>query len=496
MADLTWDPVLEGRTGPRYRAIADALGADIASGQLAPGTRLPTQRRLAERLGVTVGTITRAYTEAERRGLVDATVGRGTFVRAGVASLETPSASASRVEAVCFPALSPGSRPHVAQARMPAEADDFQAAGPDMTDLSANFPVGSYLAEALDPALEALRGEPSRLNEAAAYQAAVGHAAHREAGAVWLADLGLPTTADSLVLSNGCQGGLSITVNALTHPGDTILVESLAWPGIHTLARQRGLRIVPVPMDGEGVEPEALREIAKRHQARLLACMPTLQNPTNRVMSETRRRAILNVASDLGMTVLEDDIYGFLAAAPTPPLAALAPEHAVYATSLSKCVAPGLRIGYVKAPHTLIPHLAGAQRAASIMAGSLCGEMAAHLIHSGQAASAAAHQREAARHRQALAASILPSSNTLGHDSSFHLWLQLPDGWSSAAFVRAAWMRGVAVTPGDAFTPDGADPSGVRICLCAVSEIETLRAALTTLSGLLRETPLAAIPTV
>jgi len=490
MADLTWQPELADRRGARYRAIADALGEDIQAGRLPPGTRLPTHRALAEALGVTVGTITRAYTEAERRGLVDATVGRGTFVRG--TSAEIGANADQQSEAICFPALSPASRGAPAAAVPGGRAG--RAAG-DLIDLSANYPVGTYHADALMPAMAAL-GDADRLNAVSGYQAAVGHPDHRAAGAAWLARFGLAAESGDIVVTNGCQGGLSVTLGGLTSPGDTILVETLAWPGIHAVAQQRGLRVVSLPMDDEGIEPEALREAAGRHQARAAVCMPTLQNPTNRSMSEARRRAVLDAAADAGVMMVEDDIYGFLPDTPVAPLAELGPDHAVYVTSLSKCVAPGLRVGYVKAPRQLVPRIAAAQRAASVMAGPLAAEIAMHAIHHGHAARAAEQQRREAVARQRLARQCLPDATLLTHPASFHAWIGLSEGWSSAAFVRAAWANGVGVTPGDAFTADGRDPRGVRICLCAVADMGHLATALRRLADLLAERPMAAMPPV
>jgi DNA-binding transcriptional MocR family regulator len=495
MTGLTWQPELTGRSGARYRAIADALGEDIQAGRLSPGTRLPTHRALADALGVTVGTVTRAYTEAERRGLVDATVGRGTFVRG--TSAEIGANADQQSEAICFPALSPASRPEAVGVNV-AFGTSLPRLAPSASpeiDLSANYPVGTYHADALAPAM-AMIGDADRLNAVTGYQAAVGHPDHRAAGAAWLARFGLNAESQDIVVTSGCQGGLNVTLGGLTSTGDTILVETLAWPGIHAVAQQRGLRVVSLPMDDDGIEPDALREAARRHQARAAVCMPTLQNPTNRNMSETRRRALLDAAADAGVTMVEDDIYGFLPETSAKPLAELAPEHAVYVTSLSKCLAPGLRIGYVKAPRPLVPRIAAAQRAASVMAGPLAAEIAMHAIQEGHAARAAGQQRAEARARQRLAARLLPPETLLTHPASFHAWIALPEGWSSAAFVRAAWANGVGVTPGDAFTADGRDPRGVRICLCAVADMGRLETALGRLADLLAEQPMAAMPPV
>jgi len=502
-----WRPdpsVVQGR--PRYRAIAEALATDIAEGRLVPGTRLPTHRDLAEALGVTVGTVTRAYAEAERRGLIAATVGRGTFVTPGSAPLASPvpDRTADGTGAAGGKAGETGRgrggldfafAPDSGAAPAALTDQDPGARAESLLDLSANYPVASLLGPALAPALSAL-SDPVTLAAAGAYQAAPGAPDHRAAGAAWLARVGLSVAAEDVVVTAGCQHGLAVSLGALLSPGAPLLVESLAWPGLVALARQQGYRLMPVAMDAEGLVPEALAEAAQRHGARVAYCMPTLHNPTATTMPRARREALLEVAAAQGLTLVEDDIYGFLRPEAPPPLAALDPQRAVYVTSLSKSVAPGLRIGYVTAPRRLIPAIAAAVRATSIMASPLTAELATRLIADGHAASAAEHQRAAARDRQRLVHAHLPARGLATAPESFHLWLNLPRGWSGGAFARAALAQGVGVTPGDAFTADGHDPGGVRLCLCAVADPARLERALKILGGLLAENPARSLPVV
>lgn len=247
---------------------------------------------------------------------------------------------------------------------------------------------------------------------------------------------------------------------------------------------------------GEGLRPDALEAAIRRHGARLLYCMPTLHNPTNVTMPEARRRDIMAVAAAEGLTAIEDDIYGFLAEDAPPPLAAFDPKHAVYITSLSKCVAPGLRIGYMKAPRAQIPRLSAAMRALTMMSSSLSAEIASRLILSGHADTAAQHQREAARRRQALAAEALRGLPIQSAPTSFHLWLPLQPPWDTARFVREALAQSVVVTPGDAFQVDPNTPHGVRLCLCAVAEEADLKTALDRLAVLLTRHPQTSLPVV
>lgn len=478
-----WTPNLSHRRGALYRAIADALADDVAAGRLTTGTRLPTHRALADAIGVTVGTVTRAYAEAERRGLVDATVGRGTFVAPQV---DTGLDSGTQ-DGTCFPSMSP--------ARWHAQATTVDRKPDGQIELSVNYPVTSFLPHALGPGIEGL-ADPARLIEVAGYQPSNGRADHRAAGARWMAQFGLETGAEDVVVVHGTQGGLTVALTTLARPGDTVLVEQLTWPGMQSLAQVNGLKLAPVTMDAEGLVPEALRDTARRTGARLVYCMPTLHNPTNITLSESRRRALLQVAREEDLLLIEDDIYGFLADEVLPPLATLDPERAIYVTSLSKSVSPGLRIGFLKGPSRLIPRFTATMRATTLMVSSISAEIAARLIESGHAWAAAQAQKQESTTRQTLVRNHLADQQLLTAPTSFHLLLQLPEQWSTAAYATEALQRNVSVTPGTAFTVDGTDPHSVRLCLSAVTERATLEHGLEILGRLVRERPEARMPVV
>ena len=297
-----WLPNLEGRKGPVYRAIADAIDADVESGALRAGTRLPPHRDLADHLGVTVTTVTRAYTEAARRGLTSGHVGRGTFIRG----------------------------------REAEEADN------GLLDLSINVLMPDKEVASLEVHLMRRRVLP--WTQLLGYAPKRGHLRHRQAMAAWLTYLGLPADPDHVVLTAGAQHGLATTLSALVKPGDTVLVEDLTYSGFRLLSQQMHFKLKGVAMDAEGLKPEALEAACRTSHATVLYCMPRLQNPTSAVMSEKRRRQIAAVAEKCRLTVIEDDTYGFLSPERWP-LARLIPHRTVFVTSLSKSLFPGMRLG-------------------------------------------------------------------------------------------------------------------------------------------------------
>jgi DNA-binding transcriptional MocR family regulator len=446
-----WVPELGSREGPLYLAIADALAQDSAKGRLRAGTRLPTHRDLAERLGVTVGTVSRAYAEAARRGLVSGEVGRGTFARGAPSE--------------------PGPRP--------AEP----AGEPVPIDLSRNHP----------PRLDETRGGMlSRTFAALARREDVGGLLdyvpdgglreHREAGAAWISLSGVKAAPENVLVTNGSQHGMTAIFGAVARPGDVVLTEALTYPGMKALAALLHLRLVGLPMDEHGLRPDGFAAACRGAAVRALYTIPTIHNPTTTVMPETRRREIAKVARDNGVLIVEDDVHGLLPDAAPPPIASFAPESACYLMGTAKSLAPGLRIGYLLAPPALVPRLAAGVRATTWMATPLMAEIAAGWIADGTARQILKRRRDEARARQRLAAAAFQRFRADAHPSAYHVWLQLPEPWRSETFADQARRRGVAVTPAQAFVVGRATaPHAVRVCLGAARDRVELERGLQTL---------------
>lgn len=449
---------LAGVTGPRYRAIADRLARDIARGRLAPGARLPTHRALATQLGVTVGTVTRAYREVERLGLVTGEVGRGTFVR---------------------------EPPHAATLP-PAEGERA-----DLIDLSRNVPDPRPAAKPMRAALRELaaRGDLDALLD---YQPPAGAERHREAGAHWLAQAGLDADPAQVVVTAGVQHALAVALAALAQPGDAVLTASLTYPGLIALARMLRLRLYGVELDAHGLRPDALEAACTARAPRALYCMPNVQNPTTAVMPEGRRREIAAIARRHGVAVIEDDIWGFLPGRRAAPLASHAPESSYYATSLSKSAAPALRVGYLRVPPASLEPVAASLRSTVWMAPPLTAEIATMWIRDGTAARLVAAQRSEARARVSLARRVLAGLDVSAPPESFHVWLQLPEPWRAAEFCAQARVRGVAVLPAEAFAVGRAGaPHAARVCTGAARSRAELERGLRVLAELARAGPAA-----
>lgn len=448
-----WSPDLSQFRGPRYSAIADALAADVAAGRLKSGERLPTHRDLAWNLKVTVGTVTRAYAEAERRGLIAGEVGRGTYVR-------------DQTNDVVL--------------RSPAPARD------GFVDLSRNYPpVDRDDRTIADTIVEVARSD---ITDLLGYTQMLGLPTHRDAGARWVRDSGVDCQGDHVAVTGSAQQGLMASFAAVARPGDTIVTEQLTFYGVKATAGLMGYRLQGVAIDAHGLVPEALDLACRQHAPKALYCVPNLHNPTTAIMPEARRLEIAEICRRHGVPIIEDDSYGFLLDAPPPPIAALAPDVTIYVNGLSKPVAPGLRIGFLATRLRVLDRIETAMRASTWMATPVMAETAARLVNSGAARRIALWKRGEARARQALAARILDSAQVDRHASAYHLWLHLPEPWRREEFTETARRRGVGVAPADSFAVGrNAVPHAVRVCLSA--ERPALEAALKTLATLLQNEP-------
>lgn len=447
-----WTPSLAERAdSPLYLAIARAIEADILSGRLRPRDRLPPHRDLAERLGVAIGTVSRAYAEARNAGWISGEVGRGTRVldrRAGRFPSPTPE---------------PG----------------------DLVDLSLNVPIESPAPD-LAEALRTL-SEEQDVQSLLSYRGTRGSENDRVAGAAVLERHRLSVDPDRVVLCAGAQHGIGAALEAVSRPGDRVLAEELTYPALRPIAEARGLRVQPVGLDDQGIEPEALDIACRKTRPKALYVIPTLHNPTTASLSAERRAALVEVARRNDLIVIEDDVHRMLAPEAPRPIAHLAPERTIYLASLSKSFAPGLRVGYLAGPDTLRSRLADAVWRSLWMLSPLATALATHWVLRGEFDSVAAGKRREAAARQALAARVLPRARVRAARTSYHLWL-LTGNSSGEAFALRARERGVLVAPSTPFhLGSGPPPRAVRVSLSAARDRPTLLTALERLRDLLEE---------
>lgn len=420
-----WNPRLADGHGSPCDRLVGALAGDILEGRLKAGDRLPAHRDLSWRLGIGLGTVTKAYGILERRGLVRSVKGRGTFVAAARA------------------------RP-----------------GP-VIDLSRNVPPAAIGDALLARTLAAVarRIDADLYN---GYPPTAGHDEYRRQMAGWYKHLGMDADPARLLLTNGAQHALSVAMSVACGPGGTLVTEEETYPGAIGAARSGGVRLAGVAMDAEGMRPDDLDRVLsiRRDGPVAVYVTPTMQNPTTSSMGRARRGDIVAVCRAHGVPVIEDDVYTLRRDTDAPPLAALAPDQVLYVNSLSKTLNPALRIGGLVVPAALYARAEACLQATTVTVSPLVCTVMEQWLLDGTADAVMNAILSESRRRRDLVRSILGDAARCGVHDGYHVWLPLPGG-GAERLDMAARALGVQVTPPASTSVDGTGAAGVRLCVGA-----------------------------
>ena len=449
-----WTTAIRESSKPAYLAIVDVIADDIQAGKLVANQKLPTLRALAKSLDLNFTTVARGYAEAQQRGLIDARTGSGTFVSDSV-NISSRRQSATNIDMTM---------------NMPPEPQD------------------RALITRLREGIAALADEdPYALLR---YQEFGGHENDREMGAAWLAPYVPEINASRILVCPGIQDTLLALFTALARPGDSIACEAITYPGIKGLAAQLGISLVGLPIDDEGIDPDAFANLCATATPKALYCNPTLQNPTTATMTLKRREAIVEIARRYSVPIIEDDAYGFLPLRRPRTIAALAPELTFYVTGFSKFLGAGLRIAYLVLPNArYTARLSTTLRTTSVMASPFMVRLASRWIEDSTVDAAIVSVREESRARQQLATKILRNADYIGHPDAFHLWLKVPAPWNRMEFAMHLRTHGVGAVVSDTFRVTGNAPEAIRICLGGNSDRESCRQTLEIIEDAIEHLP-------
>ena len=452
-----WAVAIRGSSKPAYIAIAELIFDDIQSGKLAASQKLPTLRKLAKALNLNFTTVARGYAEAQRRGLIDARAGSGTFVRETVRS---------------------------GLVRRPAPTH--------VVDMTMNMPPEpqdrALLQGIRDGIIQLAQDDPYSLLR---YQEFGGTAEDREAGSRWMSRHVPGLTSARVLVCPGIQSTLLALCSVLAQrQHDTIACEAVTYPGLKGIAAQLGIRLVGLPADDEGVDPEAFGALCASDMPKALYLNPTYNNPTTAVMSQSRREAVMEIARRYSVPIIEDDPYGCLPVKRPAALAALAPELTFYLTGFAKCLGAGLRIGYVVTPNArYTARLSAAMRTSSVMAAPMMMHLASRWIDDGTTRAMTLAIREESRFRQQMAREVLRKATYISKPEAFHLWLMVPEPWSRIEFATHLRSHGVAVVVSDTFTVSGPAPEAVRVCLGGPADRNECRHTLEIIEDAIEQLP-------
>ncbi|MGF0710203.1 PLP-dependent aminotransferase family protein [Klebsiella pneumoniae] len=428
----------------RYKAVVDRYAQAIRSGQLPAGSRLPTHRTLTAGERISLATATRVYRELEEMGLVSGETGRGTFVR----DLSLP----------------------------PGHGVDQQVVAADVVDLNFNYPSLPEQGDALREALRqlAMAGD---IDSHLRYQPHAGRLAERDIIARHLTCQHFAPDAENVLIVNGAQHGLAVTVMGLLRPGDVVAVDALTYSGFKALAALYHLELAAIPCRPEGPDLQALHTLCQQRRVRAVYTMPTLHNPLGWVLNTGQRQALADLARQHDLLIIEDAAYARLVSHPPPPVVSYAPERTVYVTGFSKNIATGLRVGVVISPPRYRPEIERAIRATTWNTPTLISSLICAWIEDGTVARFETQKRQDARQRQQVAREVLCGLPVVSHPDSYFVWLPLGEESRADRLANALMERRISVSTAEPFCVSATIPQALRIALGSVP-FDSLRPAL------------------
>ncbi|HBR3375608.1 TPA: PLP-dependent aminotransferase family protein [Klebsiella pneumoniae] len=428
----------------RYKAVVDRYAQAIRSGQLPAGSRLPTHRTLAAGERISLATATRVYRELEEMGLVSGETGRGTFVR----DLSLP----------------------------PGHGVDQQVVAADVVDLNFNYPSLPEQGDALREALRqlAMAGD---IDSHLRYQPHAGRLAERDIIARHLTCQHFAPDAENVLIVNGAQHGLAVTVMGLLRPGDVVAVDALTYSGFKALAALYHLELAAIPCRPEGPDLQALHTLCQQRRVRAVYTMPTLHNPLGWVLNTGQRQALADLARQHDLLIIEDAAYARLVSHPPPPVVSYAPERTVYVTGFSKNIATGLRVGVVISPPRYRPEIERAIRATTWNTPTLISSLICAWIEDGTVTRFETQKRQDARQRQQVAREVLCGLPVVSHPDSYFVWLPLGEESRADRLANALMERRISVSTAEPFCVSATIPQALRIALGSVP-FDSLRPAL------------------
>lgn len=340
---------------PIYQQVVDYIERRIVYGELPPGSFLPSERKLAEQLQVNRSTITTAYNELRAMGIVESTTGKGTRVSThmwGVSPKFTPNWRGF-VEGGTFLPNLPLLRYIREQVQQNENIIDF-ANGELGCDL---FPHQQLQA--------ILREQP--LTQSLSYDHPQGYLPLRQTVATYMKEhLQIDATEQSIMITSGAQQALHLIVQCLLNPGDAVAFESPSHCYSLPLFQSAGIRIFPLPVDEHGINPDDVEELYRKHRIKMIFLNPNYQNPTGTLLHPKRRETLLSLCADLRIAIVEDDPSSLLTLEKKEQTCSTLKSidtngTVIYVHSLSKMIAPGLRIGWLVAPQSVVERLSDAR---------------------------------------------------------------------------------------------------------------------------------------
>jgi len=454
----------EGETSITQQ-LTDHIAALIDGGELEPGEKLPATRALAADAGINHLTAVRVYRRLAELGYVTAAVGRGTFVRRNVPAAPGAAAAAENDDWQ-LGMLAP---------RTLSYADEMLRDSLHAPNIAGSIPLASGFpdpelcpsAELAEIAAEIARDDPRAVTD---YLQVEGLAELRERLAELGREAGYAQTADEILVTSGARQAIDLVARAVLSPGDVAVVESPTFAGTLASLQASGARVLPLPVDGDGADIDALERILARHEVKLVALQASCQNPTGADLSPARRERLVELARTRGFFVLDDGVYATIRyeGAPRLRLRAAAPSHVIYVDSLSKTIGGGLRVGWIAASGPVMGRLVALKLDSDIHTAALPQHLGARYLRGDRHARLL--ERSIPVYRRRRDALLRALDRHLGQEASWtmptgghHVWVTFHAPIDERALYVEALRAGVSFLPGGAIQAEKSSRTSMRL---------------------------------
>jgi len=472
---------------PLYVQIRDQIRERIVSGALKVGERLDPSRELAKRLGVHRTTVGNAYAELEAEGLIEGTVGRGTFVSPLAGTVKPKPAPVRRTNDLFWDSFFAKEQYDDSLGRLMASA--FQ---PGVISFAVNHacdelsPV-DLVRRATDTVL---RREGSKLLQ---YGSSDGYPPLKRYLQGRLRRDGIPVELDEILITNGCQQSLDLLRRTLVSAGDAVACENPTYTGLWNVFESTGVQLIGIPVGADGIDLNFLTAVLDQNKVRMILIGPNFQNPTGQSMSLAARKRLLEIAIRWQVPVVEDDIYGALRyrGRELPPLKSMDTSGlAIYLNSFSKVGFPGLRVGWLVASRRVIDRVRWAKQRADLHTNLLGQAVLEELGRRGWLDKILRRTRKVYARKLAVTLHAIEryfplEARCLPPEGGMSVWVELPAGLDTAELLVKAQDRGVIFAPSRYFYFQEPRHNAFRLCFTPLTD-EQIEKGIAILGELLR----------
>ncbi|WP_332275311.1 PLP-dependent aminotransferase family protein [Bacillus velezensis] len=445
---MSWKPKKDSLSRPLYLSIAALLEFDIANGSLSPGTKLPPQRELADFLDINFTTITRAYKICEKKGLIYAVTGRGTFV--------SPNATRSTT--------------------ISKEAD--------FHDIDLAF--GASFEQTNGMIIETIQEVSSKsyLDKLLTYNDPTGMPHHKAAAIDWMKPIKIQATADQLAIVSGAQNALTIALSSLFEPGNRIATDFFTYANFIQLAKMFHIQLIPILGDESGMSALDLDKKCSKTNIHGIFLMPSCCNPTTHMITDKRKIELAKIIKKHRLILIEDDIHASFTAETSPdykqPMFNLIPDQTVYIYSTSKTICSGLRVAYMIFGESFAEKITQGLYNINTKTSSLDVEIISELIFSGKALEVYKLKMSLLNKANTIYNEYFPYTNDHENPISYFRWLPIKGQKNGLQVENDLKKQQVHVLHSDRFISGGqsSDDQYLRISLSATNSFEELKAGL------------------